>query len=164
MSEYELSVNHKDDLFVYGKPDDIEEALKLKKINDKSDISIGFHRASLLNLENAKWLYQNYKEICDSVLEKRIMAKELSVHNTPKKDILCWLKELNSNNVKEEVSLILNKYIYEEELIKSLIEIFPEIYSDLKSRIHTEEPEYLKGATRMPVDEVTKLFERVKNN
>ncbi len=59
------------------------------------------------------------------------MAKELAVHNTPKKDILLWLKDLNSDYVKNEVNLILLKHFYEKNLIDNLIQLFPDIYNQI---------------------------------
>ncbi len=125
-----LGFSQKHELFGYDTPDNIKKFIDLNLI-DNNDIYNGFHTACLINLDNAKWLYTNYKDICDNVLKNHIMAKELAVHNTPKKDILLWLKDLNSDYVKNEVNLILLKHFYEKNLIDNLIQLFPDIYNQI---------------------------------
>ncbi len=121
----ELSIQDKYNIFLRGTPETIKSNFDSNLLNE-DDIWLGFRFACCDNLNNAKWLYNNYKNICCSHFTTGTFARDLAVHG--RKETLIWLKELNDPNINKEVNCFIQKYIFEENVFESFKEIFPNIY------------------------------------
>jgi hypothetical protein len=96
-----------------GNPESIEEFLKLNKVSDHT-IGFGFHKSCESNLENAKWFYNNYREVCNDYMETTVFFLQ-GILTDNKIETLLWLKSLNNEIFISHIDCILRVLINERK-------------------------------------------------
>ncbi len=118
-----------------GNPEIIESFMQLNDIG-KYTIGTGFDNGCMFNLDNAKWLYQNYKDACESYISSTcFFTRDLLNHN--KIETLLWLKSLNIKSFFYQIDLLFILLINEKstdcDIFKLLYEHFHDRFLCLKN-------------------------------
>lgn len=136
----ELTFQDKHDIFLRGTPETIKSKFDSNLLTE-DDIYLGFRFTCYDNLNNAKWLYANYQDICNGHFTTETFARDLAMQG--RKETLIWLKELNNPIINEEVNCFIQKYTFEKHVFESFKEIFSDIYTKFTDSI-TYVPESLE--------------------
>jgi len=123
-----------------GNAETIEKFLDKNKISNY-EIGMAFHGACEDNLENAKWLYDNYKKPCNDYMKTTAFFLQGILYSN-KIDTLLWLKSLNNpifiSHIDMLFRVLINERLTDCNEIKILYEHFFDRFEYLKF-------EYLKN-------------------
>jgi hypothetical protein len=109
-----------------GNSESIEKFLNTNNISNY-DISIAFHGACVDNLENAKWLYDNYKKPCNDYMKTTVFFLQ-EILRKKNVETLLWLKSLNNpifiSHVDSWLCTLINERCIDCDEFKLLYEHF----------------------------------------